>query len=127
MVAYIAAAASSSRGPNGASRHGKCIDSRIAAHSAGGASWQISPNSSAYRYRLTRRWGDGPALMFIQLRGVNWWDGLGSRQHGNEYAVIAARDLIGTVPGWTRDAYGLVMTRYDRTFGLREETIRETQ
>jgi hypothetical protein len=30
---------------------------------------------------------------------VNWWDGLGSCQHGNDYAAIAARDLIGTVPG----------------------------
>lgn len=44
------------------------------------------------------------------------WD-LGSCQHGNEYAAIAARDLIGTVPGWTQTAYDSVMARYRRAFG----------
>lgn len=47
----------------------------------------------------------------------NGWEYLGSCQHGYEYAAIAARDLIGTVPGWTQQAYDLVMTRYRRAFG----------
>lgn len=44
------------------------------------------------------------------------WD-LGSCQHGSEYAAIAARDLIGTVPGWTQTAYDAVLARYRRAFG----------
>ncbi|MCV7286114.1 hypothetical protein H7J87_12325 [Mycolicibacterium wolinskyi] len=32
--------------------------------------------------------------------------------HGDEYVAIAARDLIGSVPGWTWDAYELVARPY---------------
>lgn len=47
----------------------------------------------------------------------NGWEYLGSCTHGCEYAALAARDLIGTVPGWTQQAYDLVMARYRRAFG----------
>lgn len=49
------------------------------------------------------------------------WD-LGSCQHGSEYAAIAARDLIDTVPGWTQGAYDTVMARYHRAFGHETST-----
>lgn len=47
---------------------------------------------------------------------------IGSCVHGHEYAALAARDLIGTVDGWTQAAYELLMTRYHRAFGDARET-----
>lgn len=47
----------------------------------------------------------------------NNWPNVVDREHGCEYVGIAARDLFGTVPGWTQQAYDLMMIRYRRTFG----------
>jgi len=64
------------------------------------------------------------AIAALHLVGDrNGWEYLGSCQHGCEYAAIAARDLIGTVPGWTQQAYDLVMARYRRTFGREDVCI----
>ncbi|MEN4460998.1 hypothetical protein VXE65_03085 [Mycolicibacterium conceptionense] len=37
--------------------------------------------------------------------------------HGDEYLAIAARDLIGTAPGWTQDAYELIARPYAEATG----------
>jgi hypothetical protein len=37
-----------------------------------------------------------------------WWGCIGSCVYGGEVIALAARDLIGTVPGWTQDAYDLL-------------------
>ncbi|KLI09391.1 MULTISPECIES: hypothetical protein [Mycobacteriaceae] len=40
-----------------------------------------------------------------------------SCSHGDEYVAIAARDLIGTVPDWTWDAYELIARPYAQATG----------
>ena len=41
---------------------------------------------------------------------------VGSCQHGDEYAALAARDLIDATPGWTQLAYDRIRARYERAF-----------
>lgn len=41
----------------------------------------------------------------------------GSCCHGDEYIALAARDLIDTVPAWTRDAYELIARPYTQATG----------
>ncbi len=46
-----------------------------------------------------------------------WWRQCFSCQYGPEMLALAARDLIGTVPGWDRDAYDLLTAPWTAAFG----------
>ncbi|WP_019632683.1 hypothetical protein [Actinomadura atramentaria] len=46
-----------------------------------------------------------------------WWLDQPGLTGGHELIALAARDLIGTVPGWTRDAYRALTTPYRTAYG----------
>jgi len=46
-----------------------------------------------------------------------WWDEVGACAYGGEVKALAARDLIGTVPGWTQEAYDLLTGPWLAAFG----------
>lgn len=60
--------------------------------------------------------GVDAAKQSLTTVGRNTWFP-GSCCHGDEYVAIAARDLIGTVAGWTWDAYERVARPYAQATG----------
>jgi hypothetical protein len=46
-----------------------------------------------------------------------WWSGIGACAYGGEVKALAARDLIGTIPGWTQEAYDLLTGPWAAAFG----------
>lgn len=47
----------------------------------------------------------------------SWWSEIGACAYGGEVKALAARDLIGTVPGWTQEAYDLLTGPWVAAFG----------
>lgn len=47
----------------------------------------------------------------------SWWGEAGACAYGGEVKALAARDLIGTVPGWTQEAYDLLTGPWLAAFG----------
>ncbi|MUN38720.1 hypothetical protein [Actinomadura litoris] len=48
---------------------------------------------------------------------VQWWRSQATCADGGELVALAARDLIGTVPGWSTTAYRALMTPWVTTHG----------
>jgi hypothetical protein len=46
-----------------------------------------------------------------------FWSTIGAGAYGPEVLALAARDLIGQAPGWTRDAYDLLTRPWSEAFG----------
>jgi len=59
------------------------------------------------------------ALAALAERGADedWWESIGSCQYGWEIAALAARDLIGTTPEWTQEAYDFLTRPWFTAFG----------
>jgi hypothetical protein len=47
----------------------------------------------------------------------DWWSEVGACAYGGEVKALAARDLIGTIPGWTQEAYDLLTGPWVAAFG----------
>lgn len=47
----------------------------------------------------------------------SWWEQCHSCAYGAEITALAARDLIGTTPGWTREAYDRLTRPWRAAFG----------
>jgi hypothetical protein len=46
-----------------------------------------------------------------------FWSTIGAGAYGPEILALAARDLIGQAPGWTRDAYAMLTRPWSEAFG----------
>ncbi|WP_242884094.1 hypothetical protein [Actinomadura litoris] len=59
------------------------------------------------------------ALAALEAIGadVQWWRSQAACADGGELVALAARDLIGTVPGWTTTAYRALITPWVTTHG----------
>lgn len=59
------------------------------------------------------------ALSALNTVGADtyWWERQGSYDDAGELVALAARDLIGTVPGWDWNAYRALMTPWVTTHG----------
>jgi hypothetical protein len=59
------------------------------------------------------------AVAALYQRGADgaWWNELGACQYGWEIVALAARDLTGTTPEWTPDAYDTLTRPWLTAFG----------
>jgi hypothetical protein len=62
---------------------------------------------------------DTAARRALALIGADawFWSLIGAGAYGPEVLALAARDLIGRAPGWTRDAYDLLTRPWSEAFG----------
>lgn len=73
--------------------------------------------TSTYEAMQTARKGALAAMETLRA-DFWWWDaGAFSCAFGEEIIAIAARDLIGTAPGWTAEAHDLLTAPYRAAFG----------
>ncbi|MGI5423019.1 hypothetical protein [Actinomadura luteofluorescens] len=84
------------------------------------------PNAADRYYPLTEVTSDpmsqaeNCALNALEKAGADcyWWSTYAyGCSYGQELVAIAARDLIGTVPGWTAEAHDVLTAPYRAAFG----------